>query len=126
MPTREQERAQRAYGRVLLQSHDEETRRSNEKEKKKEAEYQRFAKRFPALIQNCGLAQAIAFAQAKAPEKYLADLAHVVEAEMLTDNLAGDAREAPLPKYQKLTRDALAAATWLKRYAEAVLKGDDE
>ncbi len=66
MPTREQERAQRAHDRVSRQRSDE--------KRKQEADYQRFAKRFPALIQNCGLAQAIAFAQAKAPEPYLEDL----------------------------------------------------
>ncbi|MGH8652504.1 MAG: type III-B CRISPR module-associated protein Cmr5 [Gammaproteobacteria bacterium] len=36
------------------------------------------------------------------------------------------ARGAELPVYQKLSRDGLAAATWLKRYAEALLKGDEE
>ncbi|MGH7772971.1 MAG: type III-B CRISPR module-associated protein Cmr5 [Candidatus Binatia bacterium] len=96
MPTRDQERAQRAYLRVIQQSHDEETRKINAKAKKEEAEYERFAKRFPALIQNCGLAQAVAFAEAKAPKPYLTDLAHVVTKDLPTEQLAQQVREAPL------------------------------
>lgn len=118
MPTRKQERAQRAYDRVRQQRRDT--------ERKQEATYQRFAKRFPALIQSCGLAQALAFAQAKSPEPFLADLAHVVIKELQTEKLTQQAREAPLSVYQKLSRDTLAAATWLKRYAEALLRGEDE
>jgi CRISPR-associated protein Cmr5 len=114
MATREQERAQRAYARVHACE-----------DKPNEADYKRFCKRFPALIQSCGLAQAIAFAQAKAPPSYLEDLAHVVEKELTVEQLSKQAREAPLTLYQHHSRAALAAATWLKRYAEALLKGDE-
>jgi CRISPR-associated protein Cmr5 len=118
MPTREQERAQRAYERVH--------RQRNDAERKQEADYQRFAKRFPALIQSCGLAQALAFAEAKEQKAYLSDLAHVITKDLQAERLTQQAREEPLPVYQKLTRDTLAAATWLKRYSEAVLRGEDE
>lgn len=111
--TREQQRAQRAY--QLVEKY---------REGEKEAEYKRFCKRFPALIQSCGLVQAVAFAEAKLPI-YLNDLAKVVKEEMSRDYLAEQARIAPLTSYQKLSRDTLSAATWLKRYAEALLKGDD-
>ena len=110
--TREQQRAQRAYQQV-----------ENHRDKEREAEYKRFCKRFPALIQSCGLVQAIAFAQAKLPD-YLNDLAAVTGQEN-HETLAQQTRTAPLNQYQKHSQDALAAATWLKRYAEALLKGDE-
>lgn len=114
MVTREQERAQKAYARILAQQKTE-----------KETEYQRFSKSFPALLHASGLAQAIAFGQVKAPSSYMADLAHVAGAADL-DELAREARTASLPRYQRLSRDTLAAATWLKRYAEALLEGEGE
>lgn len=113
-PTREQQRAQQAY--KLVEGHSR---------KAGEADYQRFCKRFPALIQSCGLAQSVAFAQAKLPE-YLEDLAKVIDKSWNKDKLAEQARTAPLLQYQQHTQAALSAATWLKRYAEALLKGDDE
>jgi len=113
MPTREQERAQRAYAKVSAHQNTGE-----------EAEYKRFSKSFPALLHTCGLAQAIAYGQAKAQQSYMSDLAYVV-GQANVEELARAAREAPLPLYQKHSRDTLAAATWLKRYAEALLKGDD-
>ncbi|MFO1429292.1 MAG: type III-B CRISPR module-associated protein Cmr5 [Candidatus Competibacteraceae bacterium] len=111
-PTREQQRAQQAYERVKNYSGD-----------KREADYQRFCKRFPALIQSCGLAQSVAFAQAKLPE-YLEDLAKVIDQSWNKDKLAEQARTAPLLQYQQHTQAALSAATWLKRYAEALLAGE--
>jgi len=111
MPTREQERAQRAHARV-----------AGRKGGGQEAEYKRFCQRFPALLQSCGLAQAVAFAEAKDQAPYLDDLACVAGA-CNRETLAAQAREAGLARYQKLSRDALSAAAWLKRYAEALLDG---
>jgi hypothetical protein len=53
------------------------------------------------------------------------DLAAVVGASD-GEELARKARTDPLPLYQKSSRDTLAAATWLKRYAEALLKGEED
>jgi len=86
-------------------------------------EYVGFAKRFPSLIHSCGLAQALAFAQAKAPEGYLDDLAAVLKAEQ-REMLLKKARESAVPEYMRLSREALEAAGWLKRYAEALLDED--
>ena len=113
MATREQERAQMAYSKVSPRANGAD-----------EADYMRFAKSFPALIQSCGLAQALAFAQAKKHESYLNDLATVMKVGNSAD-LASRARDSALSEYQRYSREALAAATWLKRYAEALLKGDD-
>ena len=94
-------------------------------------DYRRFAQAFPTLIHTCGLAQATAFARAKGEEQgeVLDDLAKVLD---LDDGKAlheaaigqgGQATEAKaaLMSYLKLSRDALFAATWIKRYAEALI-----
>jgi len=113
MPTREQERAQKAFAAVS-------SRRSQDKE----IDYKRFSKSFPALIQTCGLAQAIAFAVAKEQQIYIGDIASVAGFRD-GEEMARLSREAAVPLYQKHSREALAAATWIKRYSEALLKGDD-
>lgn len=116
MATSEQLRAQRAYGKV-----SEYVNNSKPDDRKK---YKSFATGFPALIHQCGLAQAIAYAQNKAPVEYRNDLAAVLDTSM--DEFAQQARTAPLPAYQRHTRMALSAASWLKRYAEALLRTEQE
>lgn len=113
MATREQQRARLAYSQV-----------SPHRDAEGEADYLRFAKSFPALIQSCGLAQAIAFAEAKKQEGYLEDLSAVMNIGSERE-LARQSRESALSDYQRHSREALAAAGWVKRYAEALLKGDE-
>jgi CRISPR-associated protein Cmr5 len=113
MAIRDQEFAQKAFGRVSAWQN------KNIQEKEN---YQSFSKRFPALIHNCGLAQAVAFAQAK-NQDYIADLAFVLGYG--SAELGCISREALLVRYQMLSRNALSSATWLQRYAEALLKGGD-
>jgi CRISPR-associated protein Cmr5 len=115
IPTREQERAQRAYAKVSAHQNTG---------KEAQSQYKRFSKSFPALLHTCGLAQAIAYGQAQDQQSYMFDLAYVV-GQANAEELAHTSRETALPLYQKHSRDALAAATWLKRYAEALLEGDD-
>lgn len=111
--TRGQRMAQSAFGRIQS--------RAGGKDKK---EFAGFAKRFPALIHSCGLAQALAFAQAKAPDGYLDDLAVAMNFDRKKDVLLKEAREAALAEYMRLSREALEAAGWLKRYAEVLLDED--
>jgi CRISPR-associated protein Cmr5 len=92
-------------------------------------EYRSFVKKFPALIHTCGLAQAVAFALAKKDEEYIGYLAAVLKAAGhadITDHHALDsqARTKPLSGYLRLSRDAINAASWLKRYVEAA--GEEE
>jgi CRISPR-associated protein Cmr5 len=108
--TRSQRFAQHAYNQV------------NRRHVGKANEYSSFAKRFPALVHSCGLAQALSFAQAKAPEGFLADL----EAVLCRDGLLESARTALVTDYMHLSRETLAAAGWLKRYAEALLDDDND
>lgn len=112
MRTRQQLWAEKAYQQV-----------ESMKDKQGEADYQRVCKTFPALIHNCGLCQALAFAEAKEHREYLNALAAVLGTSK--DNLAQQSRESHILEYQRLTQNALQASTWLKRYAEALLKGDE-
>lgn len=112
--TASQRRAQAAYARVgRLPPGDR-------------ADYKRFAQSFPALIQSAGLAQAVAFALSKAKpgrptahEQVVTDLAEVLG--RTRDALAADCRALHVLEYLRLSRDALHAAVWLKRYAEALI-----
>ncbi len=87
-------------------------------------EYLSFARSFPALIHMCGLAQAIVFAKAK-NSSYLGDLAAVLHSVGRiggSDDLDHEARTATASTYVQISRDALKAASWLKRYAEILSK----
>ncbi|MBY0230788.1 MAG: type III-B CRISPR module-associated protein Cmr5, partial [Gemmataceae bacterium] len=64
LQTRSQKMARTAFSRV--------------EERGKSEEYRAFARSFPTLIHQCGLAQAVAFAQAK-NAGYVADLEAVLE-----------------------------------------------
>ena len=108
---RSQKLAQEAFTRIAKQ-------RSVSKD------YLSFAKRFPALLHTCGLAQAVSFALAKKEKEYVEDLASVLKASGHSEMIDGSsldrwARTSPLGGYLRLCRDAICAASWLKRYAEA-------
>jgi CRISPR-associated protein Cmr5 len=125
MQTRSQQYAQVAFPAV--QRHYPEPTRDLSKEQK---EYRTVAKKFPSLIHTCGLAQAIAFYQAKGHTDYLDDLAKVVghagHPEIKdAKSLAEHSRSDKLSLYMRLSRDTLKAAGWLKRYVEA-LAGEEE
>ncbi len=124
--TRSQKLAQVAFPRVQLRIPSD-TNELNKTQK----EYRSFAKKFPALIHTCGLAQAVAFALAKKQTNYLADLTEVLKAAdhaELTEQVSLDhlARTSPMSAYLRLSRDAINAASWLKRYVEAVAPEDSE
>lgn len=115
--TRSQSMAQEAYSRIADRNSGKPTK-----------EYTTFAKKFPALIHTCGLAQAVAFALAKKEIDYIGDLSAVLNASGQDDindpsSLDNKSRTAELSSYLRLSRDALNAAGWLKRYAEAA--GED-
>lgn len=115
---RSQKYAQRAFG--LIQK----VKDSNKQVK----EYRTLVLNFPTMILQSGLAQAIGFLQAKGKEEHLLLLAHI--AELLVENKDGLHKkilEADLSHYQLLSRQALEAASSLKRYTQALLpKPKDE
>jgi CRISPR-associated protein Cmr5 len=109
--TRSQKLAQAAFARIAARGAPSK-------------EYANFAIRFPTLIHACGLAQAVAFALAKKETAYVKDLAAVLKdsghGEIASaDALNSEARTQTLGGYLRLSRDALRAASWLKRYVEA-------
>lgn len=92
-------------------------------EEKKE-DYSNLAKRFPALVQACGLAQTLAFVEAKQKSTdFLTDLVKVMGSK---EDLVKASREVDLMKYQRLSSEAIDASTWLKRYSEALLDKDEK
>jgi CRISPR-associated protein Cmr5 len=104
--------AQAAYQRIV--------------QRKPKKDFVSFAREFPSMVHSCGLAQAIAFAKSKKKhhEEYLEDLAAVLTAighsEAKTpDSLECATREQSVAAYVRLSRNALQAAGWLKRYVEA-------
>lgn len=91
-------------------------------ERQPNEEFRSFVRGFPSLIHSCGLAQAVAFAYAKQRCEYLQDLTKVLQAGGYAElsDLAKATREDSVTKYIRVSRHALQAAGWLKRYVEAV------
>ena len=113
--TSQQKRAQLAYGCV----------REIDAMPAVKEDYANLAKKFPALVQACGLAQTIAFVDAKKKKtNYLKHLAKVMSRNE-NEDLGKASREADLMEYQRLSFEAIEAATWLKRYSEALLEKDE-
>ena len=110
--TTSQRMAREAYARIAA--------------KKPSHEYVSFAREFPTLVHSCGLAQAVAFALAKRRHQaeYVDDLAAVLRKAGHGQIGNGQAllqetNRLAVTQYMRLSRNALAAAVWLKRYAEA-------
>lgn len=122
--TRSQKLAQAAFS-IANECH-------NSMKEKDFNEYISFAKKFPALMHTCGLAQAVAFALAKAKGErdYINDLAALLNAGGYSNissasALLNQTQTLQLGEYLRLSRDTINAASWLKRYAEAVA-GEEE
>lgn len=116
MQTRQQKRAEKAHTCV-----------SGKQSSGDAEEYLRLAKSFPALVHTCGLVQALAFVHAKDNKArtgatYLGHLSQVMIVDLPKDTtLEDESQKAGLIEYQYLSMEAIEAATWLKRYAEALL-----
>lgn len=115
--TRSQKMAKSAYSQIAA--------RTSDATKPPDKEYATFARKFPSLIHTCGLAQAVAFAEAKKHVEYLDDLAKVLKSSSHASirtrtELASESRTVSLSGYLRLSRDSLIAASWLKRYVDAV------
>jgi CRISPR-associated protein Cmr5 len=116
MQTRDQKYAVDIYKRV---------EKIEEKDRKS---YGSMAHKLPVLIRTAGLAQALAFVEARgkpAQKRLLTDLAETVGKK---DILLSVARSAHLSDYIHLTQQVMAALLWYKRFAQSVLgvnAGDD-
>jgi len=116
MRTREQEYAEAVFKCIT---------KRNVPDKKARDAYGSMAHKLPVLIRTAGLAQALAFVEARhkehsPPRLLLADLIDVLEKPDLVER----SRTASLPEYMRLTQDSLAALLWFKRYAQSVLDVD--
>ena len=113
MRTYDQKMAEKAFQRVSSSENDE--------------KYRSFALAFPALIHTCGLAQAVSFAEAKDRSDYLGDLNDILKVlvEGAAVNLSRESREAGVVDYMRLTRRAVDATSWIKRYVQAFAKEGD-
>ncbi|MFH0988536.1 MAG: type III-B CRISPR module-associated protein Cmr5 [bacterium] len=94
----------------------------------KRKQYGSMAHTLPVLIRSAGLAQALAFVEArgKQPHKDLLDhLAKVIMGETSDGTiLCYQSRTAGLSEYRFLTSKAMSALVWYKRFAQSVLDVD--
>ncbi|MDW8305411.1 MAG: type III-B CRISPR module-associated protein Cmr5 [Acidobacteriota bacterium] len=93
--------------------------------------YITMAQKLPVLIQTAGLAQAIAFLEAKSQgesEKMnrclLEDLSSVLGFNSV-EEFSKKCREAELTEYLWLTQNALSALLWFKRFSVSVLEVEE-
>jgi CRISPR-associated protein Cmr5 len=122
MRARSQQQAETIHGLV-------EQIRRDVRERKDQKRYGALCHRFPLMVRENGLAAAIGFLAAKGtdpagPESRL--LAHYAA---VLNCAGGEALRqscvaSSLDEYRRLTRTALQASEWFKRYAEAILKVD--
>lgn len=89
-------------------------------------EYGALALQFPVMILQGGLAQSTGFLLAKGKDHHLAyldDLADILN-EKGAKELHQKIINSDLDTCKRLTRNALEAAAWLKRYAQGELKAE--
>lgn len=117
MPTLSQQYARAVYTQI------DAIRERNEQFHK---DYGRLCNRFPTLVLHDGLAQTLGFLTAKAGGNantaegvFLGQLAEILHQP--PDHFLDVVINAALPDYRRLTRQALAAAIWYKRFAQSVL-----
>lgn len=116
MQTLEQQFAQKIYGQVC----------KIEPKSQQAKEYGSMAHKLPVLIRQAGLVQALAYVAARGKpgaRQLLDDLAVTlgIEGDDRREQLLARSREAPLIEYMRLSREAIIALTWCKRFAQSVL-----
>lgn len=96
-----------------------------------EAKYRTLALNFPTMIMQSGLAQAIGFLMVKGNEEHKELLQHIAKILNYVNNgepnkeaLHNDILRADITKYQLLSRKALEASSWIKRYTQALLENN--
>ena len=113
--TKEQLMAQEAFSKV-----------QGRQGKENFADYKSFALAFPSLIHSCGLVQAVAFAKSKKKDDFIKDLQAVFDKIDNAGDLQKRSREAQILEYMRITRHAISAASWIKRYCQAVPDKKDD
>ena len=94
-----------------------------------EAKYRTLALTFPSMVMQSGLAQAVGFLMAKNNEEHKALLEHLAKLLNFVSGDRGNAAglhqailKSSVTEYQLLSRKALEASAWLKRYTQALLE----
>jgi CRISPR-associated protein Cmr5 len=96
---------------------------------RREPEYKKYgamAHKLPILIRTAGLAQALAFVEARGKEiqkRLLIDLKATIEPND-PRTLLVHAQSADLSEYMRLTQQIMAALLWYKRFAQSILGVD--
>lgn len=91
-----------------------------------EAEHEKYssmARKLPILIRTAGLAQALAFVEARGSEGQKKLLQHIAEVVGRPGDLLERSRTAEFVEYMHLTRNVQAALVWYTRFVRA--EGDD-
>lgn len=112
------------YAEIAYRLVDEEV-----KDTEMEAKYHTLALAFPTMIMQSGLVQAIGFLIAKGEDhhqKMLKHLTKLLDHQITPEDLYKKIYKSDIVEYQLLTRKAIEASGWLKRYAQALLKDDKE
>lgn len=111
---------------IEAHKHVEEVSKKTPEEKSK---YKTVCEKLPILIRTSGLAQALAFASAKAPkEKAWESLLEHLKKTLEGRDIVTDSRnpQLQLSEYMKLTRDVLSALLWYKRFSQSLLSNQKE
>ncbi len=119
MKTLEQEFAEKAYNKTVAFGNQ-----YPNKEQTERAQYGGMAHKLPILIRTAGLAEAVAFVESRGKAGHTAlleDLAQVVANKNMKD-FAADSRTFEMQDYVYLTRRAMLALKWFKRFAQSVLE----
>ncbi|MCX7111680.1 MAG: type III-B CRISPR module-associated protein Cmr5 [Proteobacteria bacterium] len=120
MITRSQQHAQAIAGQVGEVQH---------MSRKIQKQYGSLCHRFPIMVLRNGLAQAVGFLAAKSKNStphglLLSHLAAHLSSNANAASYQTDVNKADIAKYRRMTREALAAAVWYKRFAESLLNVD--
>ena len=91
--------------------------------KEKADQYGGMALKLSFLIRSAGLAQALAFVDARGKDSQTPLLEHLADTVGVS-NLLKLSREVDLRGYMRLTRDVLDALIWYRRFAQSILDID--
>ena len=121
MQTLDQQYSATAYKQVLSIKEDKEYKKNEEYKK-----YGAMAHKLPILIHTAGLAQALEFvnSRGKPVQQRLLEHLAITMGQGDTYKLLQTVRSASLSSYIRMTRQALAALLWYKRFAQSILDVD--
>lgn len=89
-----------------------------------ESKYRTLALNLPTMILQSGLMQTVGFLLAKGADEHT-KLYHHLTILLNDANLHATVRQSDIIQYQRLTRNAIEASSWLKRYTQALLEKEN-